>query len=60
LPDLNGCYWVISIHENTHPDGICESKSIDESLEEKEEELNKVRTVKVEMESSFITNNILE
>ncbi|EDU58721.1 hypothetical protein PROSTU_00677 [Providencia stuartii ATCC 25827] len=18
LPDLNGCYWVISIHENTH------------------------------------------
>ena len=19
IPDLDGCYWVISVHENTHP-----------------------------------------
>uniref|UniRef100_UPI002915D1F8 acyl-homoserine-lactone synthase n=1 Tax=Enterobacter asburiae TaxID=61645 RepID=UPI002915D1F8 len=24
LPDLDGCYWAISIHENTHPTMISE------------------------------------
>lgn len=36
LPDLDGCYWVISIHENTHQASqMVQSSSENDKYEEK-------------------------